>query len=258
MIKSFSKFILLSLGFIVLIILGGLLSEPLGKIFGQSVIQIIRSLVIVGGALFITNRLRRSDDNIGIPAGFIPDKENPLTGPIIIEEGKGFTLFLGVVFICVALLPIGIVIYRDYVPLLFLFFSIALLILTPYFLFAAYHRLLRLLSSKPQLIIDTEGITDDVDFFSIGKIRWNEITRVFPYSIFGQPAIGLVLKDLDSMMRKQSSFKRIIIKYYQLVNVGAKTPINIPGNSLGLRVEDLVKSMERYVDEESRKTIQFG
>lgn len=101
----------------------------------------------------------------------------------------------------------------------------------------------RLLVSKPLIIINREGIFDNASAVGAGMLRWEEIAEIFPYTFWGQRALGIVPIHPEAVMNRQPLIKRFLMK----LNRGlVQAPINISQSSLPMPVDQLQTMIEEY------------
>ncbi|HET9251451.1 MAG TPA: STM3941 family protein [Candidatus Eisenbacteria bacterium] len=107
-------------------------------------------------------------------------------------------------------------------------------------LYAAY----RIAFRRPALQIDATGITDTSHAFSPGHLCWHEVDRVVLYEYQSQPMLGIIPKDLDSFLSRQSAH----VRTYAKTNLGLSVPpFNIAQVTLPTSVAELAKLIQtRY------------
>ena len=203
--------------------------------------------------------MESASENISFKGQFQPDLKNPTTGPIIIDSKTSTTLIQVIGLpICAV---IAFVFYTSILktnPFTMLLFIFILVVIFPVFFLIPIHGLYRLLRKESLFMISKDGIWDNFNSWSLGKIGWNEIERIYGYKLLGQKVLGISLKNQQNFISQLNPLKQLCFYYYRMINVGAKTPITISEIALGIPVELLIKNMERYIDAESRKTIQIG
>lgn len=100
-----------------------------------------------------------------------------------------------------------------------------------------------LLKPTPSVIINQEGIVDNVSAFGAGLIRWDEIESVFVYRIMDNAFLGIVPVNLDAVLARQPTMKRFLFR----MNKGmAPAPFAISGGGLPMSVEELLSRIESY------------
>jgi hypothetical protein len=107
-------------------------------------------------------------------------------------------------------------------------------------LYAAY----RIAFRRPVLRIDASGINDTSHAFAPGHLCWHEVDRVVVYKYQNQPMLGIVPKDLDSFLSRQSAH----VRTYAKMNLGLGIPpFNIAQVILPISVADLANLIQtRY------------
>jgi hypothetical protein len=103
--------------------------------------------------------------------------------------------------------------------------------------------LFRLLRPGPAIVIDSDGIVDDASGVSLGRIRWDQVGRIEEYRVNDQAFLGIMLKDVDAMIAQQPFWKRRMIRANLRMGSAA---VNIPQASLGIKLSDLRREMERH------------
>ena len=93
----------------------------------------------------------------------------------------------------------------------------------------------------PAIVINAKGIVDNSSGVSVGFIAWDEIAEVREYTVANQTFLGIVPKDLDTLVARQPKWKRRMIRAN--LKLGA-APVNIPQSVLGVKVSDLVREIE--------------
>jgi hypothetical protein len=111
----------------------------------------------------------------------------------------------------------------------------------------------KLFDKRPGIVIDEQGITDNVGALSVGLIQWNDISiiieRIIQVSHFSkQSFVVIILKNPESYISKQTNaIKRKIITS-NLKSYGL--PINITSNGLTIKHNDLLlllkKNLKKY------------
>ncbi len=263
----------------VLVIIAGFLSEPVGRLFGSSGPRALQSALVAGMAVFIAIRHRANQTDLQdqitpstqtaasiettktasqLPANYRS------TDPIVIQSSRKTSIIYGVVsgMFIIGLILLALTKYQQILsdPVMILI-AILFIIGSPLILSNSVYQFLRTFSLNPLFSVSTEGIYDNIGPQGLGMIKWSEIQRVFSYTTamnLNQKFLGIVPKDWNAILNRQSLFKRISIFYMRLLNVGSKTPISITEIALGLPVDRLINSMPRYLDGETKKTIQFG
>ena len=135
--------------------------------------------------------------------------------------------------------------------LLFLWWSGGIrTILAPFFgtlgvlgaLLVASFLLYRLIVRRPALVVGAEGILDDASMLSAGFIRWEEIEEIGVHTFGGQTFLGVMPKDAEDVLARQSSIKRGLMRAN--MSLGAP-PINVPQSVLPIKAADLAIQLAR-------------
>jgi hypothetical protein len=101
----------------------------------------------------------------------------------------------------------------------------------------------RLLKPAPSVIINQEGIFDNASAFGAGMIRWEEIKSMFTYKYMGQPFIGIIPVNIETILARQSIIKRFLFR----MNKGmTQAPFAIPESVLPMSVEELLTKIQSY------------
>jgi hypothetical protein len=114
----------------------------------------------------------------------------------------------------------------------------------PFFGFAFIYACYRLIVPKPAVIINHRGVFDNASALSAGLVEWDEIDRVFIYEYYGQRCLGIVPLDVKAFFKRQPIFKRWLMR----INLHlVEAPINIPQNTLPMKVDDLLLKILEYI-----------
>ncbi|CAM4442031.1 STM3941 family protein [Paenibacillus tarimensis] len=109
----------------------------------------------------------------------------------------------------------------------------------------------RLINRKPSLIINDEGIEDNSSYTGGGKIRWEEIREIMLYEMMGQKFIGLKLYDEAAYLKRQSGFKKWLMK----VNSGmVQAPVNVPQNGVKMKLDALHDMMSAKLEQAAARS----
>ena len=100
----------------------------------------------------------------------------------------------------------------------------------------------RLVRPVPAITINAEGIIDNASGLGVGLIPWDQIGEVREYQVENQVFLGIFPKDVDALIKTQPKWKRTAIRAN--LKMGA-APVNIPQASLGMKVSNLVREIER-------------
>jgi hypothetical protein len=94
----------------------------------------------------------------------------------------------------------------------------------------------KIFDSKPGLIINKEGITDNSSGVSAGLIPWNEITGFSEFEIHSTKMLIIMVKEPEKYANRGSVFKRALNKANMNL-VGS--PISISSTALKMKYSDL-------------------
>ena len=85
------------------------------------------------------------------------------------------------------------------------------------------------------------GIVDNASALSVGLLRWDEIAELYEYRYKNQVMLGIVPRNLDTLLMKQPAWKRRLLR----ANVWLGTaPVNIPQVILPMKVSELLREIE--------------
>lgn len=93
-----------------------------------------------------------------------------------------------------------------------------------------------LLSRRPLLIVDQEGIVDRASPFGVGLVRWEEIADMDSFEA-GVPYLRIVPKDPKGFVSRQPLVRRILMKTNLLL---FRAPLLIPETLLSVPVSDIL------------------
>jgi hypothetical protein len=107
-------------------------------------------------------------------------------------------------------------------------------------LYAAY----RLARHRPAVEIDSTGFTDSSSAIAAGRLSWGEVDRVVVYSFYGQMLLGIVPRDLEMFMSRQSIWRRWVTRLNLALGC---SPANIAQVILPMPVRELAELLRaRY------------
>lgn len=107
-----------------------------------------------------------------------------------------------------------------------------------FFGLCAFYLIRKLPDTKPGLIIDHEGLTDNSSGLSAGRVLWSDIVNLSVIQIHKQKLIMLHVKNPQEYIGRQTSlFKR---KSMELNYKMYGTPLSITANGLQTSFEDLL------------------
>lgn len=99
-------------------------------------------------------------------------------------------------------------------------------------LYAAY----RLVWRRPALVIDWTGITDTASALGAGHLNWDEVDHVMLYRIHEQLMLGIVPKDIGTLLNRQPSVRRSLTRLNLRMGFA---PINVPQVALHMKLAEL-------------------
>lgn len=106
----------------------------------------------------------------------------------------------------------------------------------PFFAVCGLYAAYRLAVRRPALVIDASGITDAASAAGAGHLRWDEIDRLVRYESSGQRMLGIVPRDLDGFLARQSVRRRWLAR---INTASGFAPLNIPQVGLSMPVDEL-------------------
>ena len=107
-------------------------------------------------------------------------------------------------------------------------------------LYAAY----RLVRRRPAVEIDSTGFTDSSSAVGAGRLSWGEVNRVVVYKVYGQWMLGIVPRDLETFISRQSIWRRWVTRLNLALGC---SPANIAQVILPMSVWELAELLRtRY------------
>ena len=105
----------------------------------------------------------------------------------------------------------------------------------------------RLVSTRPLLVINQEGITDRSSLGGVGLLRWEEISDVEPLVVGGQPFISILTRDPDAVVARQRfALKRALLRANRRMGWGvASISANVLPVSVNQAIDSIREEMER-------------
>lgn len=101
----------------------------------------------------------------------------------------------------------------------------------------------KVFSSKPGLILDTQGITDNSSMLAAGFIPWFSIDSFEVRQIHNQRILYVILKDPEAYILRFGLLRKIAFKLNRHV---AASPVGIISSSLTVGFDELVRLVEQY------------
>ena len=100
---------------------------------------------------------------------------------------------------------------------------------------------LRIANPTPAVIVDRNGILDHASAIGVGFIAWSEIDELREYQFLGQAYLGIVPKNLESLITRLPAWKRVAIRANRLFGL---TAVNIPQTMLEMSVPQLMREID--------------
>lgn len=107
----------------------------------------------------------------------------------------------------------------------------------------------RLLDKTPGIVIDKDGITDNMTKPRVGTIRWGDISHVEITKIYSTKMLLIFVHNPAKYLKKVEGFNSRGLKN-NLKLVG--TPFCIPASILKMRLEDVEVIINRYIAGEGK------
>lgn len=101
--------------------------------------------------------------------------------------------------------------------------------------------IVKMFDSKPGLIINSEGITDNSSGVAAGLIRWSEITGFSEYQVQNSKMLIIHVKDPEKYVNRGSLMKRALNKFNMKM---AGSPISISSTTLKVEYKELLQLCE--------------
>ena len=112
-------------------------------------------------------------------------------------------------------------------------------LMTACFLWSLY----RLMSPRPSVIVNREGITDNAAATSVGLIRWEEISRIVRFDMGSTRYLGIDLVDREEFFSRLPSAKASLLRAgYRMSNF----PISIPQTTLTVSADELAQQITAF------------
>lgn len=106
----------------------------------------------------------------------------------------------------------------------------------PFFAACGLYALYRLATHRPALEIDSTGITDAASAVGAGRLSWDEVDYIVVYKYSGQSMLGIIPRNLDIFLSRQSLIRRSLTKLNLALGCA---PINVPQVGLSIKVAEL-------------------
>lgn len=105
-----------------------------------------------------------------------------------------------------------------------------------FFGMASCYAISRMLTKRPILTIDAEGLHDRGSALAFGRVAWEDVEHVEVQTHGRQRFVSIHLKDPEALLAKLPPLRRKIVQMQQ--NMGLAS-INIPASVLPMPAEDL-------------------
>ncbi|SHF47133.1 hypothetical protein SAMN05444377_1103 [Flavobacterium fontis] len=101
--------------------------------------------------------------------------------------------------------------------------------------------IIKLLDTRPALIINDKGIWDNTTFMQVGLISWHSITKITHQKVVNNHFIFIYTKDPEVYLNKVSGISLRILRKNQQ---GFGTPFTINGNGVRYNITQLHQLLE--------------
>jgi hypothetical protein len=102
---------------------------------------------------------------------------------------------------------------------------------------------MKLFDSRPGLILDSAGLTDNSSAFAVGRVAWNEIRDIRVLSIRRQKFLALIVRDPGKYLRRGNSARQYVkTKSFEMTG----SPVTIASNALSVGFDELEKLVRAY------------
>lgn len=95
----------------------------------------------------------------------------------------------------------------------------------------------------PGIRADTKGMEDRSSLIGIGRIAWQEATRIQETNTFGQPYVAVTPREWASVVDRQAAWKRPLIKLNQKLTGSDDLLVNT--TALPCSARDLARALEK-------------
>ena len=128
-----------------------------------------------------------------------------------------------------------------------------LLLLIPLFytLTAGVNYLYVMFNSNATLVIDDDGVKDNMTIYSIGRVKWSDIASIERRHLLKIDVLLIKLKDPYSVLANQQWWKRMHLKR-ALKKLG--TPMVISSRLINYNIKDLEREIRKHLVTELRPT----
>lgn len=115
---------------------------------------------------------------------------------------------------------------------------------------AGIYGLIKLSDKTPGLVIDDEGIIENTNATSTGRIKWEDITNIESHRVVSEKFILISVKDPQKVINKATGLKK------QLLNANFKTygtPISITASTIKYNIDELEHLLKIKFKEQREK-----
>ena len=106
--------------------------------------------------------------------------------------------------------------------------------------------LVQILNTKPGLVINDEGITDNTSIMNAGLIRWENITGVGVKEVRNQKVLVIEVNNGEEILKHQRGIKKWIMRTNNEIT---GSPVNISSNRLKCDFEELFNLVKSSLEE---------
>ena len=112
----------------------------------------------------------------------------------------------------------------------------------PFFAAIAIMSIVRLVDSRPGLVVDRQGIDDRTNFAAIGRVDWADIRDLRVMKARWNSGLIVELHDPERFARRGNVVQR-------LLRFGAPSPVVLGSNALDIPFDTLVQIVRRFHDD---------
>jgi hypothetical protein len=112
----------------------------------------------------------------------------------------------------------------------------------PFFAAIAIMSVVRLVDSRPGLVVDRQGIDDRSNFASVGRVDWADIHGLRTTRARWNNALVVELHEPERFARRGNVVQR-------LLRIGAASPVVVGSNALDVPFDTMVQIVRRFHDD---------
>ena len=112
----------------------------------------------------------------------------------------------------------------------------------PFFAVIAIMSVVRLVDSRPGLVVDRQGIEDRTSFASVGRVDWADIHGLRVSRARWNSALVVELHEPERFARRGNIVQR-------LLRFGAPSPVVLGSNALDIPFDTMVQIVRRFHDD---------